>query len=102
MAKTNVMGCKWMTDAFANLIDQDCGRVVNIGSETGTMWIVKQDFSTQSRWSSKQMSWEEFESAFEVRMQQPFDGQMDGKFDAFNFTKFAQHKYTQIAAKQYS
>jgi carbonyl reductase 1 len=37
--KTNYYGTKWMTEIFLPILNPDCGRVVNVGSGSGPMFV---------------------------------------------------------------
>lgn len=39
--RTNVFGAKYMCDAFIPLLDQEHGRIVNVGSGAGPMYVKK-------------------------------------------------------------
>ena len=39
MISTNFYGPKWMSDAFIPLIDSSAGRIVNLGSGAGPMYV---------------------------------------------------------------
>ena len=69
MIDTNVQGPKLMTEAIVPLIDQDCGRIVNIGSGGGPGWVKSLTDEAEIKfWSSQQIEWEEMISAFEAKM----------------------------------
>jgi len=52
MINTNVYGPKLMTEAFADLLDPTCGRIVNTGSGSGPMFVNKLTGAEKTFWSS--------------------------------------------------
>ena len=52
MIKTNVYGPKLMIEAFVDLLDSSCGRVINMGSGGGTSFVGKLQEPEKTFWSS--------------------------------------------------
>ena len=57
MIKTNVYGVKNMSEAFIPLINPEGGRIVNLGSGAGPMYVVKQDDKTKSFLGAEKPTW---------------------------------------------
>ena len=49
---TNFMGAKRVTEAFLDLMDPTCGRIVNISSSAGPMWLYNQDEITREKFTN--------------------------------------------------
>ena len=58
---TNVYGVKRMSEAFIPLLDAANGRVVNLGSGAGPMYVKKQDQATITFLSTQTVTWAELE-----------------------------------------
>ena len=58
---TNVYGVKRMSEAFIPLLDAANGRVVNLGSGAGPMYVRKQDQATITFLSTQTVTWAELE-----------------------------------------
>ena len=58
---TNVYGVKRMSEAFIPLLDAANGRVVNLGSGAGPMYVKKQDQGTITFLSTQTVTWAELE-----------------------------------------
>ena len=62
MIKTNVFGPKLVTEAFAALLDAECGRVVHVSSGSGPMFVQKCSKEEQDFLCSDSNSWEAVEN----------------------------------------
>ena len=51
-----------MTEAFVSMVNQDVGRVVNLGSGAGPMFVKTQDEATITFLSTKALTWAELEA----------------------------------------
>ena len=58
---TNVYGVKRMSEAFIPLLDAANGRVVNLGSGAGPMYVKKQDQAAITFLSTQTVTWAELE-----------------------------------------
>ena len=92
--KTNYYGPKFMCDAMIPLIQNDGGRIVNMGSGMGVLYVVQCDDEVKKFLSSEQITWEQLDTY----VKETYD-KLDDDL-GFKLTKAALHKYTEICAKQ--
>jgi len=57
MYATNFYGPKLMSEAFIPMIDPDVGRIVNLGSGAGPMYVNKLEGEAKTLLSSKDLTW---------------------------------------------
>lgn len=88
-----------MTDAYAPLMDQQNGRIVNMGSGAGPMYfkIWTQDEDVKNFLKSDENTWEDLETF----MDEQIPKQADEGFQPYCLSKALLHNYNIIAAKQY-
>lgn len=97
MIRTNVYGVKWMSEAFSEFVDEDVGRIVNLGGGAGPGYVAAlKDKEKKALLSSKEATWEELEAY--LKEVTPTLG--DGMFDTYGMTKALVHKYTEISARE--
>jgi len=85
-----------MTEAFLPLIDTNGGRIVNVGSGAGPMYVKKlEDQATIDFLSSGKPNWAELE-AYASKMVQ----ELDMGLGVYGLSKAIVHKYTEIIARE--
>ena len=98
MFKTNVWGPKWMSDAYIPLLDQNVGRIVNMGSGAGPMYFKNHNASEQEKnfLKSDSNTWEQLVAFMDEHMPQlPKEG-----FKPYCMTKALLHNYNMISARE--
>lgn len=83
-----------MSEAFIPLINPAGGRIVNLGSGAGPMFVVKQDKAKQDFLGPEKPTWAELETYMKETV-----GNVDN-FGAYGLSKAVMHKYTEISAKE--
>ena len=95
VVKTNVYGPKWMSEAFVPMIDTRIGRIVNLGSGSGPLYVnTLKDKEKVALLSSKVASWEELEAYLKEEVPKR------NLFPLYGLTKAMVHKYTEISARE--
>lgn len=98
MVNTNLYGPRRVSEAFVGMLDPNVGRVVNVGSGSGPMWMSKQPQHIQRTLSSPQVSWEQIESVVANEFHQ-----LGVAIDqaAYGMSKACLHAYTMLLARQH-
>lgn len=65
---TNFYGPKRVTEAFLGMIDTKEGRIVNVSSGAGSMWVTRQDDKTKKLFSDPDIKWDVLEAAVKEHM----------------------------------
>ena len=63
--KTNLYGPKFMSEAFFEMIDQEEGRIVNVGSGSGPIYVSNAKEAERKFLTRTDPEWEEIESYVE-------------------------------------
>ena len=88
--QTNVYGVKRMVEAFVPLIDSTNGRVVNLGSGVGPMYVKKQDQNTINFLSTQEVTWAELEAYMNANFNK------QSGMSRYGISKAILHKLTEI------
>jgi NAD(P)-dependent dehydrogenase (short-subunit alcohol dehydrogenase family) len=92
---TNVYGVKRMVEAFVPMLDTSAGRVVNLGSGAGPMFVKSQDKSTVTFLSTQAVTWAELETYMKTSMPK------QQGFGAYGLSKAVMHRLTELQAKEH-
>lgn len=95
---TNLHGAKRVTEAMIDLIDPAQGRVVNVSSGMGPLWLQSQDSETKALFTSPDLGWEELEAAVQAGLGTATRG-LGGT--SYGLSKAAMNAYTSIQARTY-
>ena len=90
MIKTNMYGVKNMSEAFIPLIEPAGGRIVNLGSGAGPMYVAKQDKDVQALLSTESPTWDQLETF----MKETCANSATNAFGVYGCTKAVMAKYT--------
>jgi len=92
--EVNTYGPRRVCEAFLPLLDQEVGRVVNMASASGPMYVRGLSAEMQEFFSSRETTWEQLESEMKRNVDSP-----DGAVDAYGLSKACLNVYTmQLAA----
>jgi carbonyl reductase 1 len=92
---TNFYGPKRMTDAFVPLLDDNEGRIVNVGSDNGAEYVSNQLESEQKMLTSDQTTWKEIEDYVKLKYSR------ESESGAYGLSKASLHTYTMITAREH-
>lgn len=92
----NLYGTKAMVDAFLPLLQPEGGRIVNVGSGAGPMWLAKQTPDVQALLTSGQLSnnWEAIDQFMK-------ESRTQDAAHAYGLSKCLLSVYTECLAKKY-
>jgi NAD(P)-dependent dehydrogenase (short-subunit alcohol dehydrogenase family) len=91
---TNLYGTKSMVDTFLPLLQPEGGRIVNVGSGAGPMWLGKQDDETKTLLTSRTLDI----AAIDKYMK---DNRNEDAMHAYGISKCLLSLYTEAFAKDY-
>lgn len=91
---TNLYGPKRMCEAFLPLLKPDGGRIVNVGSGAGPMWMAKQTPEVQQMLMDREVTWEKI-AKLHASERPNFEG-----FGAYGFSKASLAAYTMLLARE--
>jgi len=91
---TNLYGTKSMVEAFQPLLQPEGGRIVNVGSGAGPMWLAKQTDETKALLTSGTLDI----AAIDKYMK---DNRNDDAMHAYGISKCLLSLYTEAFAKEY-
>ena len=95
---TNLHGAKRVTEAMIDLIDPAQGRIVNVSSGMGPLWLQAQNSETKAQFTSPDLAWEELEAAVQAGLDTDTTG-LGGT--SYGLSKAALNAYTSIQARTY-
>ena len=100
MFKTNVFGTKRMTDAFIPLLDSEYGRIVNMSSAAGPLFIEKlcQDEDVKNFLKNEENTWEQLEAFLAEHV--PKTPEDEKGFMPYCFSKAVLNNYNSISARE--
>lgn len=75
-----------MTDAFTTIIDEHEGRIVNVGSGGGPMFVRDLPVDEQTAWYSQTQKWEEIVQRVDAQLKV-----LDKGFPVYKMSKAAMH-----------
>lgn len=84
-----------MTDAFSTLIEPNQGRIVNVGSGGGAMYVAGLVEEEKHSWQDKDQKWEDILARIDLKLTECDEG-----FPVYKMSKAAMHSYTIVSAKQ--
>jgi len=94
--KTNLYGPKRVCEAFIPLLDPKEGRIVNVGSGAGPMWLKNQSVETKKILTNPDVTWGEIETLAKQEAGKPKEG-----MGAYGYSKACLTAYTMLLAKTY-
>ncbi len=92
---TNTFGVRRVCEAFLPLLDPKVGRIVNVTSAAGPMFVASESPDTQRLLLDPGMSWPRLEAFISERLAKGFN---DGA--AYGFSKACANSYTMILARE--
>mmetsp|Transcript_76416 Transcript_76416/g.181766 ORF Transcript_76416/g.181766 Transcript_76416/m.181766 type:complete len:275 (+) Transcript_76416:60-884(+) len=92
---TNLYGPKRVCDTFIPLLEPG-GRIVNVGSGAGPIWMRNQDVPTKKLFTNPDVTWEEIDAKVQAELKKPKEG-----MGAYGYTKAALTAYTMFLAKSF-
>lgn len=95
IVNTNLYGPKRVCDAFLALLDCKEGRIVNVGSGAGPMYVQKCPVEIKRLLCSPEITWPEIEEHAKAGLGSPADS-MSG----YGLSKALLHSYTMLLAKE--
>mmetsp|Transcript_83083 Transcript_83083/g.240454 ORF Transcript_83083/g.240454 Transcript_83083/m.240454 type:complete len:278 (+) Transcript_83083:75-908(+) len=96
---TNLYGPKRMIEAFMPLLDASEGRIVNVGSGAGPMYMQRADDATKKLLKSPDVTWEQIEGVVKQEKAQP--GFLEDGFQVYALSKACVHAYTMVVARTF-
>jgi carbonyl reductase 1 len=94
---TNTFGVRRVCEAFLPLLDPKLGRVVNVTSAAGPMFVASESPETQRLLLDPAITWPRLETFIEERLAKGFN---DGA--AYGFSKACANSYTMILAREHA
>jgi len=95
MLNVNLMGTKRVCDAFIPLIGKE-GRIVNVGSGAGPMWLGKQDNATKKLLQDPKLKWAELDAFVKKIPISSLEG-----FAGYGLSKAAVATFSMILAQEH-
>lgn len=92
---TNLMGPRRMCDAFIPLLSE-AGRIVNVGSGAGPMWLGKQEVETKKLLTNPSITWEQIDTLCKNEASKPKEG-----MGSYGYSKASLSAYTMVLARTY-
>jgi len=92
---TNLYGPKRVCESFIPLLSAS-GRIVNVGSGAGPMWLGKQSVETKKLLTNPDITWEQIETLCKQEASKPKEG-----MGAYGYSKASLTAYTMVLGKTY-
>lgn len=95
--QTNLYGVKRTCEAFIPMLDPKKGRIVNVGSGAGPMWLMQQNDETKNLLSNPNVTWEQIDQLVKTLMR----NEHTEEYASYGLSKACLHAYTMSLAKMY-
>jgi carbonyl reductase 1 len=96
----NLMGPKRVVDSFQSLLDPAGSKIVNVGSGSGPLYVIKQPVERQKKLCNPDITWEEIQAEYDrgVPKDDPAHGNMGT--DHYGLSKALLTDYTMLLARE--